>query len=690
MTDKQQKAYELLEHSMKGKPGLSLYKNWILEALKLNINEVNLINSKFIFNRYFYDMFVLYVKNNHSQFNRRKSEIKLDAQLYKLFNMLKRYALIHKRSSFYPKSLMLISINPNPFNLLNIKFTDLDIFSNAIDNFEKEENTNELEKLYIYLRLFNSQPFSRPMLETLQIDDVICIAKDKCILILYYKYYQQSKSNNKFYKLVVLNEYASNLLYKIKDTSNLTCEDRRVFTNIDYYEKILQEYKQKDLEGISMLLIKSINKTYHSMFGNTLDTTLASQTIQSVPLSIADIDSLYPNLISKELLEKESSYIRSVFLRPDDDELEYEVESFSEFELYEILSFERVMKSKKRFESVDNIHSAIKDIKEHIKRIQSKNDKLIYQYINYLLEKLLVNKINITTFKNYIYTLNKHIFKMIQDINNIRDYEIRGIMQRFENNSYTKNSVDNINRAFTVFFAFCSLKGFVIDIPSLLYPKSLVFKCEINLILDEIESQHTIYNIQRQTDNIKLILLQKKAMILLAFYSGLRKTELRTRRLQDIYFTAEKIYIDVNRDGMKNLGLNLKTDSSLRRVEMYIDNEEHKEIINEWWKLRNNLNKKTSYLFLENKGKKIYSKVIAEDIFIEYNKIIKKVTNRYATFHSLRHSFATYRLEEILKKSPKNRAYSFLELSIQLGHQTPNMTVNKYVHYDFIQLIRVC
>lgn len=688
MTDKQQGAYELLEHSMKGKPGLSLYKNWILEVVKLNIYEVKLVNRKFIFNRYFYDMFLMYVKKNHSQYNRRKSEIKLDAQLYKLFNMLKRYKIIHKRSSFYPKSLMLISINPNPFNLLNIKFTDLDIFSNAINNFEKEENTNKLGKLYIYLRLFNSRPFSRLMLETLQIDDVICISEYKCVLILYYKYYQQSKSNNKFYKLVIPNKYASKLLYKIKDTSNMTSEDRRVFTNIDYYEEILQEYKKKHLEGISMLLIKSINKTYHSILGNTLDTTLASQTIQSVPLSIADIDALYPNLIFKEVLEKESSYIRSAFLRPNDDELEYEVESFSEFELYEILSFERIMKSKVKLEPVENIDKAIKDITKHIKSISSKNDKLIYQYINYLLKKLLIKNIKIATFKNYVYTLNKHIFKMVRDINNIKGYEIREIVQRFENNRYTKNSVDNINRAFTVFFAFCSAKGFVIDIPSLLYPKSLVFKSEISLILDEIESQHAVYNMKRQTDNIKLILLQKKAMVIFAFYSGLRKTELRTRRLQDVYFTKEKIYIDVNGDGMKNLGLNLKTDSSLRRVEVFIENKEHKVIIREWWRLRNNLNKKTSYLFLETKERKIFSKIIGENIFYEYNQIIKKVTKRYATFHSLRHSFATYRLEEILKKSHKDRAYNFLELSAQLGHQTPNITVNKYIHYDFIQLIK--
>lgn len=687
MTDKQKIAYELLENSMKGKPGKLIYKKWILEVVKLNINEVRLVNKKFIFNRYFYDVFLMYVKNNHSQYDRRKSEIKLDKQLYKLFNMLMRYAIIHKRSSFYPKSLMLISINPNPFNLLNIKFSDLDIFSNAISNFEQDENGDKLEKLYIYLRLFNPRPFSKLMLETLLIDDVISISNDKCVLILYYKYYQQSKSNNKFYKLVVINEYASNLLYQIKDTFNLASEDRRVFTNIDNYEETLQEYKRNYFEGISMLLVKSINKTYYTMLGNTLETTLASQTIQSVPLSIADVNALYPNLISKKILEKESSYIRNALLRPHDDELEYEVESYSEFELYEISSFERIMKSKKKFELVKNIHSAIKDITKHIKRISSKNDKLIYQYINYLLKKLLANNIKIATFKNYIYTLNKHIFKMIQDINHIRDYEIREIIQRLENNSYTKKSVDSINQSLRVFFAFCKVKGFVIDIPSLLYPKSLVFKSEISLILREIESQHTIYNMQRQTDNIKLILLQKKAMVLLAFYSGLRKTELRTRRLQDVYFTEEKIYIDVNRDGMKNLDLNLKTKSSLRRVEVFIEDEEHKAIINEWWRLRNNLNKKTSYLFLETKEKKIYSKVIAEDIFNEYNKIIRKITKRYATFHSLRHSFATYRLVEILKNSNGDKAYDFLELSIQLGHQTPNMTVNKYIHYDYIQLL---
>jgi len=70
------------------------------------------------------------------------------------------------------------------------------------------------------------------------------------------------------------------------------------------------------------------------------------------------------------------------------------------------------------------------------------------------------------------------------------------------------------------------------------------------------------------------------------------------------------------------------------------------------------------------------------------NKVIKDNTKRYTTFHSLRHSFATYRLKDILDDNITVQTYNFIELSMQMGHQTPEMTINKYVHNDLLELVK--
>lgn len=80
------------------------------------------------------------------------------------------------------------------------------------------------------------------------------------------------------------------------------------------------------------------------------------------------------------------------------------------------------------------------------------------------------------------------------------------------------------------------------------------------------------------------------------------------------------------------------------------------------------------------------SKSLIDDTeIINITNVIKKITGRYCTFHSLRHSFATYKLEEILKHY-MNNPYALIELSMMMGHETPKTTLNSYVHHDLIEL----
>ena len=689
MTIKQQTALNYFEKVLRKEKLSKTYKDWVLNLIISHIDSIKIIKNRFVINRDFYTLLIEYIKENHKQLFTRKKEVKLDNEFYKFFNRLKRKDYIHKSSTYYPKSLILTSINPNPFNLLNTSFQDLDTYTSAKEEIEKSLLLSpSLQKLYTYLRFYNPYPFTKQMLKVLHFHDILYLSEDKSAFILYYKLLIKTYSNNKIYSIIPIGSFVTKVLRMLRKELSSTSEEASVFTDIDEYEKLLKTHKEEYLRDVSMNLIRAINKTYYGLCNSSVYSTLSSRTVSTVPLSLADVNTLFPNSVNASLMEQEKILIQKRFENYKDEDTEYIDNPLYQFDLYETIELEYIIKSKEE-PKVKDIVSALDKLKKIRDTTSFKTKKMIYSYLIYLVQKLLIRKNRLGTFKNYVYTLNKHIFKMIEDLENIKQYEIQAIIQRIEDNNYTKNTVDTFNVVFKNFFAFINIKGFVIDIPSLLYPKSLILEAEIDEILYKIEEQHESINNSRQTKRSQLLLFQKKAMILLAFYSGLRKNELRTRLLKDIYFDNNKIYIDVNSQGLKKVGLKLKNKNAKRRVELLVDNQEHFKILKTWYELRiKQFDDPDTFLFLKNQGKKIYRKKIVDDKFFEeLSSILKNVTKRYTTFHSFRHSFATYRLKQILDKAENDKAYDILELSIQMGHQTPQITLNSYIHYGIIELL---
>lgn len=688
MTIKQQAALSYFQNAISKEKLSKIYKDWILNLIISHIDSIKIIKNRFVINRGFYTLLIEYIKENHKQLFTRKKEVKLDNEFYKFFNALKRKDYIHNSSTYYPKSLILTSINPNSFNLLNTNFQDIDTYHAAKTVFEKKLlQIPTLHGLYIYLRFYNSYLFTKQMLQSLHFHDILYLSKDKCAFILYYKLLMKTYSNNKIYSIIPIDSFITKVLRMLRKELLATSDNTSIFLDIDAYEKILKIHKEKYLREVSMNLIRAINKTYYGLSNSSIYSTLSSRTVSTVPLSLADVNTLFPNSVKTPLMEQEKILIKKRFKNYKDEDTDYN-DPLYQFDLYETIELEYLIKSKEEPKAKD-IVSALKKLKKIRDTTSFKTKRMIYSYLIDLVQKLLIRKNRLGTFKNYVYTLNKHIFKMIEDLENIKQYEIQSIIQRIEDNNYTKNTVDTFNVVFKSFFSFINTKGFVIDIPSLLYPKSMILESEVDKILYKIEEQHESINNLRQTKRSQLLLFQKKVIILLAFYSGLRKNELRTRLLKDIYFDNDKIYIDVNSQGLKIIGWDLKNRNAKRRVELLVYNQEHLKILKTWYALRiNQFDTPNTFLFVKNQGKKIYRKKIVDELFFEeLNLIIKNVTNRYATFHSFRHSFATYRLKQILDKVGNDKAYDILELSIQMGHQSPQITLNSYIHYGIIELI---
>ncbi len=182
-------------------------------------------------------------------------------------------------------------------------------------------------------------------------------------------------------------------------------------------------------------------------------------------------------------------------------------------------------------------------------------------------------------------------------------------------------------------------------------------------------------------------ILQQKILVLCGFYFGLRRNELRTRLIEDIYYYDDTVYIDVNEKGLKKEKLTLKTSSAKRRVKSKIKNKKHLALITDWIKTMTNNREKDSFLFpkLGDKGV-ITDDIMDESVFNDINIVIKNTTKRYCTFHSLRHSFATYRYAQLLKETTPT-PYDLLQLSMQLGHETPEISLSSYIHADMLEIL---
>ncbi len=278
---------------------------------------------------------------------------------------------------------------------------------------------------------------------------------------------------------------------------------------------------------------------------------------------------------------------------------------------------------------------------------------------------------------------------MVEDLSDIKQHELTAISQRLEVMQYKNASVKAVYKNIRRFFKHHKKKyPELMDISSLYYPKSLVFRHELDEILEQVELRYKQkYKVKKMGETIKFHILQRKVLVLFCFYFGLRKSEMRSRLLEDFYHYGDDFYMDVNREGLKKINRKLKTKQSKRRVHATITDKKHRQIIDEWLRLRGKTGSAYAFLFLaKGSTNNILQSAIEENVFDSLTEDIKEITGRYCTYHSLRHSFATYKVKEMLDKGVKT-PYALLELAIQMGHQTPDTTLSAYVHAEVLELL---
>jgi integrase len=570
---------------------------------------------------------------------------------------------------------------------LSDDFDKMDIFCNSqkyvIDKMQKDN----MKYLYIYLRFFHSNPLRKVVLSKLTWNDLIII-KEVEQVILYTTKKTIFNEESSVYRLIVLDKIASNCIIRIVET--LENKSVKIFNDAEECEKFVKKFQFEYLEGLKINSIKNLNKAYYIFYSSPLNTTLDFRTLQAVELTLKEIDILFPGTVPVLLMKKEEQRISETFNKRK-NLVNDEVDISMYTDILDLEALVTILRYKKKITST-LIGEAILELKVYKQMHDSMHAQLIYDYIIYLLHRLKSsgsNKIKHKTFKNNVWILNNYIFRCIENLEEIRDYEISKITLRLENlklNSQ-KTSIGILRR----FFKYHELNSnFKINVDMVYYPKSMIFDFEIDKILLEIEKNYRQKNnLVKVGKNHKYNILAQQMIILFGYYFGLRRNEIRSRRKKDFIFHQNIFYVDINSLGFKKIqGLSMKTSSAKRRVGAIITHTDHLKIIDKFMQYSINFDSDSLLFRATTKDNRIASAVIKENVFDELNKIIKDITQRYCTLHSLRHSFATNIMMDIIEKKIKKPYEFFDELSIPIGHSLPEATTQSYIHWSLIPLLR--
>ena len=690
---------EKLVIGMKKHPSLDAkFRRMFITCIQKHLDDITIVSKQFKINTQFFSWFISDMGLD------KHSDIKEEKSLYRNFLRLKRFKLIHPKSAtFFPKSLTLLSINPNHFSLSAGGLSNLDTFIDAREVLLSMLQAKETRKAaaYIYLRLFHITPLSASTLKSLQSDTMIRLPNGRVVLLLKEVLDFDVTDETGMYRLQLLDETISQSM-KLWQTSS-EVESRFIFDD-ENYEKIMQDFKVKYLTALKIPLIKNLNKNFYLFYSSPLELTIKAKIVPTVPLTLTEIEKVFPHeeLLSLRQKDAEKFRIERVFQRREvlieerkkqekikKRKSKKEEDESASYGMMDVESLAFLLRIKGTQFSKQNVEDAINEIEDYLQNTQTLHDQILFKYVLYMLHFLYHRKLALSTVKNYLGLLNKHLFKMVEDLSNIKQHELTAISQRLEVMRYKNSSVKAVYKNIRRFFKYHKKRyPELMDIVSLYYPKSLVFKHELDDILNEIETAYKKdNNVKSKGETINFHILQRKVLVLFGFYFGLRRTEIRSRLKEDFYQYDDDFYMDVNSKGLRKVKRKLKTTQSKRRVHTVITDVNHRKIIDDWTLLRNEMEADKEFLFLaKGASNNVLHSAIDEDVLDEITDAIKEVTGRYCTYHSLRHSFATYRIKAMLEKGVKT-PYALLKLSIQMGHQTPDTTLAAYVHGEILELL---
>ena len=612
---------------------------------------------------------------------------------HNLCKKLIKHKIIDKKSVIYPKNIKFFSTNPLSHCCLNVDMKKVDPFINIFKKFLEDKTLDDDVKLYIYLRVFYIKKLTRNEILSIDENSFINIPNNKFLVI------NKKISNDDAYvpiKILFIDEHIEKLYIKLKETKET------IFTKKpNEYNNEFQKFINSN--NINYSQARIILEFVYQWKNTPLKLTLQKK-MRYPKITLHEIDYIYPKYISKSLLLKEKKnmqlYFKTHQVIEDDEYLDINdrINSYIKYDLKEydflkgVLNFPTKDKDKEKF--LDKWYKHLEKQKNDLEIIN-----LIKEYILFILKKVDIrnyndqnkrrNTIKMSTAKEYLLIAFKYAFNYI-----ISEGEINSNIVSFINDNLlyneklTTKTISTYKRVINLFLIkFTSFNSLDKINSSLDVRRSIVFKNEFEEFVDIVhEQEQKKYHLTR---NYKIKSQMRPIYLILLYYTGLRKEELRTRLLKDIdKINDNEFTIDVNSDGYKatmkstnESELKLKTINAKRRVRFKVTNEKHLKMITEYlhWLEKNN----HKFLFPLISPKDIILKkyIVKNTFFSDLSQLLQNHTKRYTPLHSLRHTFATrYFLKNINQKNYKTIMY---ELTNVMGHSDPETTIDNYIHIDY-------
>ncbi len=640
------------------------------------------------------------------------TELKIASDtIYEFIQYLKNKKYIHESSDYYPVKKQLAQLNKNFSFLSPSAFSLID----EIEDFQKHIYTNLAKKdlelaCFISLVYFEEKRWDEGTLNKALSENYFLINDIGCQCIIAEE----------------LDDGFKNIdIYRVKLTSKLLMQfykssAKKVFQEYKFLkeaaEKEIQSYFKKGISSGNIQKALMMNEVMNERFALV---ALKYKKVLSVPLSLSELSYLHKDIVPQHLLDIEQINL-DLIQKSVPDKLS-EFDDYND-EMYIDTAFDFDDKVSPLFLFVNDrkknnlLNATPKDIKqEHIDRVkdnffsafkveQDISTSMVYEYIYYMLDRIYVgskksDQIKITTFIDYIGILKRHFFSVFTDFEHVDDAKLFFILKTTKQKGLVENSLEKLQYLIRDFFNFHKIKTKKHDINAKYMLKSLVFKQEIDSILKSIEEYFRFEANKRDKKYFKFykfLTLQFQAYIIFGFYTGLRLNELRTRTHADIIEEPLYIYdsritknvfsVNVNKKGLKGIKKinSFKSSNATRRVCFEVGNEMHAEIFKDF--IQKSMSYGSRYLFkdFEYKNSKVSKKVIELPKLSFLNQLIQQVTHRYTSLHSLRHSYATYWFLDSINRD-ENFNDIIMNFSIEIGHVTPQVTFQNYIHYELIE-----
>lgn len=617
---------------------------------------------------------------------------------------LKNKSFISKVSRDYPKNQVLFSINPLQSSFLNLRLSKFDEVINLrnsflsklenIDFFNDKDNNVEYEiNLFIFFKLFLIDKIPNTYFRYFNRRNIIYTDNNIIFVI-------KEDEENGFIplKTIVFDKFSSSLLIKIfpqKIKSLFDANEYLFSKDYEFYNDNLQKFCKEI--NLSPKDIKNAICFEYQLNNSPL--TLTLNTNMNYPnINLHEIEKLYPNSVNKEFLQIESDnyeIYRNVnndekdsneeIIEDNDDEIDLETELNIKFDVYEKFKQIRRVPTK-----TNQINSYVKKWNDFMCMKKNHHDRFmpIYNHIKYLLDKLLSRDITIKTLQNYLQIIFHFCFDILVKVENIED-AIKNIDYKLKNSDINPNVQIHYQKRILLFFKEEYNLSFKKINSVINYNRSVIFEDELDKVIQKL-----VY-IDKKLYKDEISINRRAVFAIIAYYSGLRKGELFSRRLKDFdYIGDRKFYINVNLKGINLINkyygkrvVSLKNSNAKRAFEFEISNIKHLNIVKKYYY---NIEKhgKVRFLFPDNTKNLDISKYRVMNIskINEINSILYDTTKRYTVIHSFRHTYATNEIKKILDKKDK-RIEDIFDLIYRIGHGDPETTIRNYSHLSLLKII---